>query len=104
MSLKQNAPNAVASLVLGILSIVTGCFFVGLVLGIIGMVLASNGMKSYLLDPSAYKNDGMLRAGKILSIIGIVLSSVHIVFAIISAIALGGSLFFFDSIFHILDF
>jgi hypothetical protein len=104
MSLKQNAPNAVASLVLGILSIVTGCFFVGLVLGIIGMVLASNGMKSYLLDPSAYKNDGMLRAGKILSIVGIVLSSVNIVFAIISAIALGGSLFFFDSIFHILDF
>ena len=104
MNLKQNAPNAVASLVLGILSIVTGCCFVGLVLGIIGMVLASNGMKSYLLDPSAYKNDGMLRAGKILSIVGIVLSSVNIVFAIISAIALGGSLFFFDSIFHILDF
>jgi len=104
INLKQNAPNAIAALVLGILSIVTGCFFVGLILGIIGLVLASNGIKSYLLDPSAYKNEGMLRAGKILSIIGIVLSSVHIVFAIISAVALGGSLFFFDSIFDLLDF
>ena len=103
MNLKQNAPNAVASLVLGILSIVTGCFFVGLILGIIGVILASNGTKSYLLDPSAYKNEVMLRAGKVLSIIGIVLSSIHIVIAIISAIALGGSFFFFEDILDLLD-
>ena len=103
MNLKQNAPNAIAALVLGILSIVTGCFFVGLILGIIGVILASNGTKSYLLDPSAYKNEVMLRAGKVLSIIGIVLSSIHIVIAIISAIALGGSFFFFEDILDLLD-
>ena len=103
INLQQNAPNAVASLVLGILSIVSGCFFVGLVLGIIGLILASNGMKSYMLDPTAYKNDSMLRTGKTLSIIGIVLSGVSILFAIISAIVLGGSLFFFEDMFNILD-
>ena len=103
INLQQNAPNAVATLVLGILSIVTGCFFAGLILGIIGAVLASNGMKSYMLNPTAYKGEGMLRAGKTLSIIGIVLSSVSIVFAIISAVALGGSLFFFEDILDVLD-
>lgn len=102
-NLKQNAPNAVASLVLGILSIASGCLFVGLILGIIGAVLASNGMKAYLLSPAAYKNEGMLKAGRILSIIGIVLSSVSIFFALISALALGGSLFFFEDILDFMD-
>lgn len=104
LSIKQNAPNAVASLVLGILSIASGCLFVGLILGIIGAVLASNGMKAYLSAPTAYKNEGMLKAGRILSIIGIVLSSVSIFFAIISAVALGGSFFFLENFLDILDF
>lgn len=41
---KQNAPYAVASLVLGICSLVFGCFFVGLVCGIVGLVLAKKGL------------------------------------------------------------
>ena len=36
--MQKNAPNAVAALVLGILSVVCGCFFVGLIFGIIGLI------------------------------------------------------------------
>lgn len=35
---QQTAPYAVASLVLGISSLVFGCFFIGLILGIVGLM------------------------------------------------------------------
>lgn len=98
IQIQDNAPNAVAALVLGILSLLSGCFFIGLVLGIIGLVLANNGYKAYCLNPAAYKNAEMLKTGKILSIIGIVLGSISIVVGIISAVLLGGSLFFLEDL------
>ena len=94
IQLQENAPNSVAALVLGILSLLSGCLFVGLIFGIIGLVLANNGMKVCVLNPTAYKNTGMLKTGKILSIIGIVLSSISIILSIISLAFLGGSVFF----------
>jgi len=104
IQVQENAPNAVAALVLGILSLVSGCLFIGLILGIIGLVLANKGLQTYYLSPSSYKNVGMLNTGKILSIIGIVLGGVSIVVGIISMVLLGGSLFFFEDIFDIFDF
>ena len=96
IQMQENAPNAVAALVLGILSLLSGCLFIGLILGIIGLVLANKGLQTYYLSPSSYKNVGMLNAGKILSIIGIVLGGLAIIMGIISAVVLGGSLFFFE--------
>ena len=86
---KQNAPYAVAALVLGICSIVFGCMFVGLVCGIIGLVLAKKGTDAYNAAPDQYTGEGMLKAGKITSIIGIILSALYIVYWIIWVAILG---------------
>jgi len=80
---KQTLPNATAVLVLGICSIVFGCFFVGLVLGIIGIVLAGKGRKMYKDDPSLYDGYNSLNAGFIMSIIGTILGGLYILYVVI---------------------
>ncbi len=82
-------PNATATLVLGILSIVFGCLFVGLVLGIIGLVLSKKGKEAYQANPSGYSGYGSLNAGRILSIIGIVLNGLWILYLIIFVAIIG---------------
>lgn len=92
-SYPQPLPNATASLVLGILSIVI-CG-AGLVIGIIGLVLANkdltlynNHSKSYSL--TSYNNT---KTGRICSIIGIILSSLFIlIYAGILIAAFSGKL------------
>ncbi|MET0759364.1 MAG: CCC motif membrane protein [Flavobacterium sp.] len=75
---KRTLPNATAVLVLGILSILTCCCYgiIGLILGIIALVLAGKDMKLYRESPELYSNYQNLNIGKILSIIGVVLSSI----------------------------
>ena len=70
---KQSLPNATAVLVLGICSIVLGCFFVGIVCGIVGIALSVGGRRMYKQDPAAYDNYSSLNAGFIMSIIGVCL-------------------------------
>lgn len=88
-------PNAVATLVLGILSII-GCFlfgFVGLICGIIAITLHTKDRKLYEQDKTFYANSyKTANGGYICAIIGLVLSSIYIVFAIF-AIANGGGSF-----------
>ena len=86
---RRNAPYAVASLVLGICSLLFGCLFVGLVCGIIGVVLANKGLAIYKSNPAKYEGLGMLNAGKTTSIIGIVFGSVYLVYYIIVVVFLG---------------
>lgn len=93
---QKMAPNAIASLVLGILSILSGCFGIGLVLGIIGAVLGSSGMKSYNANPAMYTGVGMLKAGKILSIIGIVFGGINILISLIMLVSGAGFLAFYS--------
>ena len=88
---QQNAPYAVAALVFGICSIVFGCFFVGLVLGIIGLVLANKGIREFRANPELYKGYGMLSAGRITSIIGIVFGSLYIVYYIVAVLIIGAA-------------
>ncbi|WP_395063713.1 CCC motif membrane protein [Flavobacterium sp.] len=89
----QKLPNATAVLVLGILSILTCCCYgvVGLALGIIGLVLASKDMKLYRETPEKFINFQNLNVGKILSIIGVVLNALSLIYfiVIISMIGLG---------------
>ena len=86
---KAPLPNATAVLVLGICSIVFSCFFVGSVLGIIGIVLSSKGRKMYKDNPSLYEGYGQLNAGFIMSIIGTSLGALYIIYWIIWVIILG---------------
>ena len=92
-------PNATASLVLGIISIVTSvcCYFIaiiGLTLGIIGLVLGSKALKLYQADPGKYtiKSQKNANAGKICSIIGLALSGVLILVVLVYIIFMGATL------------
>ena len=75
---KQQLPNATPVLVLGILSLVfCWCYgFIGLVLGIIAVALASTSLKMYRANPDAYTEVSYknLKAGRICGIIGMVLA------------------------------
>jgi ABC-type phosphate transport system permease subunit len=77
---QQQLPNATAVLVLGILSIII-CG-IGAVLGIIGLVLANKDTKLYNNSPDLYTNGSYsnLKSGKICSIIGLILSTLFIIF------------------------
>ena len=90
MSQKQSLPNSTAVLVLGICSIVFGCFFVGLILGIIGITMASKGRKMYKDNSELYDGYGALNAGWILSIIGVVMSALYVFYWVIAVAILGG--------------
>lgn len=93
---KATAPYAVSSMVLGIASLVVSGLGITLVLGILGLIFSNKGLAEFNAHPEHYTGDGMLRAGKVTSIIGIVLSSIAlvaiillIVVVVIAAIATG---------------
>ncbi len=91
----QNLPNATAALVLGILSIFLAfCYGIfGLICGIIGLVLANKDRKLYQYAPDLYSQAsyGQSNAGRICSIIGVIISGLIILlFAFV--IAFYGSL------------
>ena len=75
-------PNATASLVLGIISIVSlcCCTFIDLVLGIIGLVLSINALELYKQSPGVYSEASYknANAGKVCSIIGLSLGALKI--------------------------
>jgi hypothetical protein len=91
MNQKILLPNSTVVLVLGICSLVFGCFFVGLILGIIGISMASKGRKMYRDNPELYEGYGALNAGWIMSIIGTVIGGLYIFYWIIAVAILGGA-------------
>ena len=82
--IKQQLPNSTLILVLGIVSIVTCCCygFVGLIFGIVALVLANKATKTYAEQPELYTGFQNVKTGKILAIIGIVLSVVYLLFVL----------------------
>ncbi|MGK4568733.1 CCC motif membrane protein [Flavobacterium sp. 3HN19-14] len=88
---KQKLPNATAVLVLGILSIVTCCCYgiFGLLFSIIALVLAKKDMKLYQENPELYSNYKNLNTGRIISIVGLVLSIVFILYVAFQLYTLG---------------
>ncbi len=94
---QETLPNATTALVLGILSLIF-CFAYGvpgLILGIIGLVLANKDRALYNINPTAYSKNSYnnSNAGRVCSIIGICLSLVFILFVaaiLIFGFALGG--------------
>jgi F0F1-type ATP synthase assembly protein I len=90
-------PNATAALVLGIISLVCTVllwccygFIPGLIMAIIGLALGVSSIKSYNSNPALYteKSFKNAKAGKIMSLISLILCAVMIVLAIL-LIALG---------------
>lgn len=83
---KQNLPNATLILVFGILSILTCCCYgvLGLIFGIIAVVMAKRAKEVYLAEPELYKGYNNVKTGRILAIIGIVLSALYLIMTIIA--------------------
>ena len=90
----QKLPNATAVLVLGILSIITCCCYgiLGLILAIVALFLAKKDLVAYRANPSLYTNYSNLNTGRILSIIGIVINILTIIYFawVISLVGLDG--------------
>ena len=81
---KLLAPTAVASLVLGILSINFSSLIIpGFILAAIGKRKANEGYDAIASNPDVYSGEGMLNAGRITSKVGLILSIVMIPFWIL---------------------
>ncbi len=75
----QKLPNAVISIVLGILSFIGCCCtigFGGLVLSGIALFLVKKDEKTYAKNPEAYSNYSQVKTAKIIAIIGLILSGI----------------------------
>ncbi|MDO9253961.1 MAG: CCC motif membrane protein [Bacteroidales bacterium] len=89
MENKKTLPNSTATLILGICSIVFGCLFVGFILGIIGLSISGTSKRLYLQNPNDYQGYGALNAGRIMSIIGLILGSIAILYWLIVVVIIG---------------
>ena len=99
-------PQSQGILVLGIFSLVTtfccgGIGFVGLILGIIAVVMATKATRTYEEDPEAYTEISYknVNAGKICGIIGICVNGLLILAGILYLMILGAGLATFFSTF-----
>lgn len=92
----QILPNSTGALVLGILSLVfMFCYALpGLILGIIGLSLSKKAIELYESNPGMYQESGFnnAKAGKICSLIGVILSSIGILLVILWFIFVFGML------------
>jgi M penetrans paralogue family 26 len=83
--MKQKLDGSTAGLVLGILSIVTCPAYgiIGLILGIIGLSQSNKAIRLHHQYPDLFEGIETAKAGRVLSIIGIVLSSLMFFFMLI---------------------
>ncbi|MFD1015343.1 CCC motif membrane protein [Winogradskyella rapida] len=88
---KQPIPNGTLILIMGILSIIGCCCYglPGLVFGIVAIILAGKASKLFMEAPESYTGYGNVKAGKIMGIIGVVLSIVMVVLIIWMYTAIG---------------
>ena len=88
---KQTLPNSTLILVFGILSILTCCCYgvLGLIFGIIALVLAKRAKEIYVAEPELYTGYSNVKTGRILSIIGIVLSGIYLLLTVFALIYYG---------------
>ncbi|AOW19571.1 CCC motif membrane protein [Urechidicola croceus] len=82
---KQKLQGANSALILGIFSIITACCcsgLPGLILGIIGLNSAKKAKAAADANPDAYSNIGNIEAGRITSLIGVVLGVIFLLWTI----------------------
>ena len=98
---QQPLPNATAALVLGILSLVFTCAYgLGLILGIIGLVLANKDRRLYNMNPTSYSRNSYSNsnAGRVCSIIGVIISAIFWLLIIFVLIFIGTNADLFRSL------
>lgn len=91
-TVKKILPNSTATLVLGILSILT-CWLYGLpgvAMAIIALVISKKPMADFKESPDEFEGGGNLKAGRVMAIIGLSLSGLYL-FALIIAFAILGA-------------
>mgnify|MGYP003274327861 CR=1 FL=1 len=95
---QKELPNATTVLILGILSLVF-CWFVGLILGIVAVALASGSRQAYYANPDEFTESSFrnLRAGRVCGIIGICIGLAVLAFMLlmivgVTALSVGSSL------------
>jgi hypothetical protein len=88
---KLPLPHGTTVFVLGICSVLFSCFFIGLILGIIALVMSREGRRLYKDAPHLYEGYGLLNAGYILSIIGTALGALWVGYFIIIFVFLSGA-------------
>jgi len=81
---KQQLPNSTLVLVMGILSLVGCCFYSipGFIFGIIALIVGKNATAEYKQAPDSYTGYDNVKAGKIMAIIGLVLSFLYLILII----------------------
>lgn len=81
---RSTLPNSKASLVLGILSIITCCCYgiIGLPMGIIAIILGNKAIKMFNENPDIYSNISNAKTGKVLGIIGIIFNVIFLAYII----------------------
>ena len=96
----QTAPGAVAGFILSLAGLLVDWIpIAGLVLSIIGTVICGKGKKQVAANPAAFTNTGLLTAGHVIGIIGIVGGAIYLVIWLIYALIFGGgTLLLFDFI------
>ncbi len=88
---KQTLPNSTLILVFGILSIVGCCCYgiLGLIFAIVALVLAKKATALYTESPELYEGYNNVKTGKILAIIGLILSALYVISLIIIFATIG---------------
>jgi len=89
---KRELPNSTLILVFGILSIIGCCCYgvAGVIFGIIALVMAKRAIEIYNADPELYTGYNNVKTGRILAIIGLVLSALSLISTIAAVIMYGG--------------
>ena len=89
---KRELPNSTLILVFGILSIIGCCCYgvAGIIFGIIALVMSKRAMEIYNADPELYTGYQNVKTGRILAIIGLVLSGLSVISSITGLIMFGG--------------
>ncbi|MEE9349044.1 MAG: CCC motif membrane protein [Flavobacteriaceae bacterium] len=90
--MREKLPHSTASLVLGIFSIITcWCYGLpGIILGIIGFFQGRKAINIDMEEPGVYEGLSNAKAGKITSIIGIILGVVFILLIFFMINSIGG--------------
>ena len=88
---KPTLPNSTLILIFGILSIITCCCWgiLGRIFGIIALVMAKKAKEIYMAEPDMYSGYNNVKTGRILAIIGIILSAIYLVINIVLIILYG---------------
>ena len=92
--LQQKLPNAVATLILGILSILGSCCYgiPGIIMAIIALIISSNSNKLLKANPEGYSDAGNHKAGRICAFIGLGISALYFIFFIVYVVILGAAM------------